>query len=48
MYIYPNIAARTSESMLIWDDANNRFTNSAAANELITPVYRAPWRLPEV
>jgi len=42
----PNIAARTGEPMLIWDDANNRFTNSPAANELITPVYRQPWVLP--
>lgn len=43
----PNIAARTGESMLIWDDASNRFTNSEAANKLITPVYRDPWKLPE-
>jgi len=42
----PNIAARTGESLLIWDDANNRFTNSTAANELITPEYRQPWKLP--
>jgi predicted dehydrogenase len=42
----PNIAARTGESMLIWDDANNRFTNSEKANQLITPVYRKPWVLP--
>ena len=44
----PNIAARTGEPVLIWDDANNRFTNSQAANELITPVYRAPWTLPVI
>lgn len=42
----PNIAARVGESMLIWDDANNRFTNSEAANALVTPTYRAPWVLP--
>ncbi len=42
----PNIAARTGEPVLLWDDANNRFTNSSAANELITPVYREPWTLP--
>ncbi len=42
----PNIAARTGEPLLLWDDMNNRFTNSAAANELITPVYRKPWALP--
>jgi predicted dehydrogenase len=43
----PNIAARTGEPVLIWDEANNRFTNSTAANELITPVYRKPWTLPQ-
>jgi hypothetical protein len=42
----PNIAARTGESMLIWDDAANRFTNSEKANQLITPTYRKPWTLP--
>ncbi len=44
----PNIAGRTGNSMLIWDDVNNRFTNSEAANELITPVYREPWILPKI
>jgi predicted dehydrogenase len=42
----PNIAARTGESMLLWDDKNNRFTNSEAANKLIAPEYRKPWTLP--
>jgi len=42
-----NIAARTGDSMLIWDDTANKFTNSEAANKLITPVYRSPWGLPE-
>jgi len=42
----PNIAARTGEPVLLWDDVNNRFTNSPAANELVTPVYRDPWTLP--
>jgi len=42
----PNIAGRSGESMLIWDDVNNRFTNSDVANKLITPVYREPWSLP--
>jgi hypothetical protein len=41
-----NIAARAGQSVLEWDDTNNRFTNSEKANELITPVYRAPWKLP--
>lgn len=43
-----NIAGRTGEPVLIWDDANNRFTNSEAANRLITPVYREPWILPKI
>ena len=44
----PNIAGRVGESMLLWDEATNRFTNSAAANELVVPVYRKPWELPKI
>ncbi len=44
----PNIAARTGESVLFWDDENTRFTNSEKANELITPEYRAPWEYPSI
>jgi predicted dehydrogenase len=44
----PNIAARTGEPLLIWDDAKSRFTNSEKANQLIEPVYRAPWTFPKV
>jgi predicted dehydrogenase len=44
----PNIAGRVGESMLLWDEATNRFTNSAAANELVVPVYRSPWELPKM
>jgi predicted dehydrogenase len=43
-----NIAGRTGEPVLIWDNSNNRFTNSEAANKLITPVYREPWSLPKI
>lgn len=43
----PNIAARCGEPVLIWDDQNDRFANSEAANRLITPVYRQPWTLPK-
>jgi predicted dehydrogenase len=43
-----NIAGRVGEPVLYWDDANNRFTNSEAANALVTPVYRKPWALPIV
>lgn len=45
---FPNIAARSGENLLIWDDAAGRFTNSEKANALITPVYRKPWELPKV
>jgi predicted dehydrogenase len=44
----PNIAARVGEPVLLWDDKNNRFTNSEAANKLVTPEYRAPWSLPKI
>ena len=43
-----NIAARVGETTLEWDDANNRFTNSEKANELVVPEYRKPWKLPEI
>ena len=44
----PNIAARVGETYLEWDEENMRFKNSEAANRLVTPEYRRPWRLPEV
>lgn len=43
-----NISARVGEPLLEWDDAKSRFTNSKKANELITPEYRKPWKLPVV
>jgi predicted dehydrogenase len=43
-----NIAARTGEYKLDWDDAKNRFTNSKEANKYIVPEYRAPWKLPKL
>jgi predicted dehydrogenase len=42
-----NIAGRVGEPALLWDDKNNKFTNSEAANKLITPQYRQPWTLPK-
>ncbi len=42
-----NIAGRVGEPALIWEDANNKFTNSEAANKLIIPQYRTPWVLPK-
>lgn len=43
-----NIAARISEPVLLWDDQENRFTNSEKANSYIVPEYRAPWKLPKI
>lgn len=43
-----NISARLGQPLLEWDDKNNRFTNCEKANEMITPVYREPWKLPTV
>lgn len=43
-----NIAARVGETVLEWDDTNNRFTNCEKANAFITPEYRKPWKLPLV
>ena len=40
-----NIALRTN-SRLEWNEAGKNFGNNAAANELIAPVYRKPWKLP--
>lgn len=43
-----NIAGRTGEPMLRWDEAQGRFTNSESANKLIKPEYRKPWELPTI
>ena len=40
-----NIALRTGET-LVWDGGAQRFKGSRAANALLTPTYRRPWRLP--
>ncbi|HPG38786.1 MAG TPA: Gfo/Idh/MocA family oxidoreductase [bacterium] len=42
-----NIAYRTGET-LVWDETKKQFSNSPAANKLLTPVYRAPWELPRL
>lgn len=41
-----NIAYRTGEKIL-WDDEKGKF-NSEAANKLIKPTYRDPWKLPVI
>jgi hypothetical protein len=35
-----------TKSYLEWDGKNERFTNSEAANRLLSYEYRAPWKLP--
>jgi predicted dehydrogenase len=42
-----NIAHRTGEK-LIWDNEQNRFSNSEKANQLLVPTYSDPWVLPKV
>jgi predicted dehydrogenase len=39
-----NIAFRTGQR-IVWDDARERITNSAAAAKLVTRRYRKPWKL---
>ena len=39
-----NIALATQERLL-WDAENERFTNSEAANKLLSYEYRKPWKL---
>jgi len=38
--------ALQTKSYLEWDGKNERFTNSEAANKLLSYEYRAPWKLP--
>jgi len=42
-----NIAHRTGEK-LIWDNEQNRFSNSENANKLLVPTYSEPWVLPKI
>ena len=42
-----NIALRT-QSRLEWNEGDKNFGQNKAANALITPRYRAPWRLPAI
>ncbi|NND34576.1 MAG: Gfo/Idh/MocA family oxidoreductase [Saprospiraceae bacterium] len=43
-----NIAVRSGQGFLIWDDQKNRFSNSRMASKLIKPNYRKPWIFPKV
>ncbi len=43
-----NIAVRSEEGRLQWDDSKNKFSEGKAANQYIKPEYRKPWELPKV
>lgn len=43
-----NIAVRTGEGKLVWDESSGKFSNSAKANDYILPKYRAPWEMPVI
>ena len=42
-----NIALRTN-SRVEWNEANRNFGNNKAANELLLPEYRSPWKIPVI
>ena len=46
--LIPNIAGRTDEPFLIWNDDKDRFDNCEKANALIKPEYRSPWTFPKI
>ena len=43
-----NIAVRSGENLLLWDESKGRFSNSEKANQFVVPQYRKPWALPKV
>ena len=43
-----NIAVRTGEYKLLWDESQQRFSNSQKANAMMAPAYRRPWNLPQI
>jgi predicted dehydrogenase len=43
-----NIAVRSGENLLLWDESKGRFSNSEKANQYVVPQYRKPWALPKV
>jgi predicted dehydrogenase len=42
-----NVSYRTGQTLLHFDGANERFTNSSAANQFLKPAYRKHYRVPE-
>lgn len=43
-----NIAVRTGENKLVWDEQKGKFSNSEIANNMVIPRYRKPWELPVI
>ena len=43
-----NIAVRSGEGRLIWDETKNQFIGSEKANQYVVPEYRKPWVLPKI
>ncbi|MEM9327419.1 MAG: Gfo/Idh/MocA family oxidoreductase [Bacteroidota bacterium] len=43
-----NIAVRSGEGRLVWDESKNRFSDGKSANAFIEPAYRKPWELPKL
>ena len=45
---FANIAVRSGDYKLEWDDTKSKFTNSKKANQYISPAYRKPWQFPQI
>jgi hypothetical protein len=43
-----NIAVRSGENLLLWNEQKGHFSNSEKANQYIFPEYRKPWSLPKI
>ncbi len=42
-----NISLRT-QSRVVWNEAKRNFGENTAANNLLMPVYRKQWKLPDL
>ncbi len=42
-----NIAFRTGHK-IVWNEEKTKIMNDSQANKLVRPVYRKPWKLPEI
>jgi len=43
-----NIAMRSGEEKLVWDDSKRKFSDGKKGNDFITPTYRKPWVFPKL